>query len=119
MVTLPKLMEPGVTPSVPLVELAEPLSAIAMDGSDAFEFIARLPVSVPALVGEKFIVMFALEPAAKEYGRDNPLTLKPVPVTVAAEIVRLWAPVLERVSTLLWLLPTAMLPKRRLPGALR
>ena len=66
MVTLPKLMEPGVIPNVPLVELAEPLSATAMDGSDAFELIARLAVSVPALVGEKVTVRFALEPAAKE-----------------------------------------------------
>lgn len=66
MVTLPKLMELGVTPNVPLVELAEPLSATATDGSDAFEFIARLPVSVPAMVGEKVTVRFTLEPATKE-----------------------------------------------------
>ena len=118
MVTLPKFMEPGVTPNVPLVEVAEPLRATATDGSDAFEVIARLAVSVPEVVGENCTVRFALEPAAKEYGRVSPLTVKPGPVTLAAEMVRLWAPVLERVSTLLWLLPTAMLPKLTLPGAL-
>lgn len=45
--------------------------------------------------------------------------MKPLPVMLAAEIVRLSAPVFETVSTLLWLLPTAMLPKLRLPGAVR
>ena len=59
-------MEPGVTPSVPLVVVAAPLSETPTDGSDAFEAIARLAVSVPELVGEKTIVRFALEPAAKE-----------------------------------------------------
>src|SRR5215472_13118577 len=119
MVTLLKFMEPGVTPSVPLVVVAVPLSETATDGSAAFDAIERLAVSVPELVGENFTVRLALEPAAKEYGRVSPLAVKPLPVTVAAEIVRLWAPVFERVRTLLWLLPTAMLPKLRLPGALR
>lgn len=40
-------------------------------------------------------------------------------MTEAAEIVRRCAPVFEMVSTLLWLLPTVMLPKLRLPGAVR
>lgn len=89
MVTLPKFMEPGVTPNVPLVEVAEPLRATATDGSDAFEVIARLAVSVPEVVGENCTVRLALEPAAKEYGRVSPLNVKPVPVMLAAEMVRL------------------------------
>jgi hypothetical protein len=59
-------MEPGVTPSVPLVVVAVPLSETATDGSDALEVMARLAMSVPELVGENFIVRFVLEPAANE-----------------------------------------------------
>jgi hypothetical protein len=66
MVTLPKLMEPGVTPSVPLVVVAVPLSETATDGLAAFEVIARLAVFVPELVGENVTVRSVLEPAAKE-----------------------------------------------------
>jgi hypothetical protein len=65
MVTLPKLMEPGATPNVPLVVVAVPLSETATDGSDAFDAIARLALSVPELVGENFTVRFALEFAGK------------------------------------------------------
>ena len=66
MVTLLKFIEPGVTPSVPLVAVAVPLSETATDGSEAFEAIERLAVSVPELVGENFTARLALEPAAKE-----------------------------------------------------
>lgn len=59
-------MEPGVTPSVPLVVVAMPLSETATDGSNAFEVMARLAVTVPELVGENLIVRFVLEPATKE-----------------------------------------------------
>jgi len=89
MVTLLKFMEPGVTPSVPLIVVAVPLSETATDGSAAFDAIERLAVSVPELIGEKFTARLALEPAAKEYGRVSPLTVKPGPVTLAAEMVRL------------------------------
>ena len=119
MVTLPKLMEPGVIPNVPLVVVAVPLSETVTDGLAAFDARARLAISVPELVGENVTDRVALEPADREYGRVSPLTVKPPPVMVAAEIVRLVPPVFERVSTLLWLLPTAMLPKLRLLGAFR
>jgi hypothetical protein len=66
MVTLPKFMEPGATPSVPLVFVAVPLSETITDGSAAFDAIARLAVSVPELVGENVTDMAALEPAGSE-----------------------------------------------------
>ena len=51
---------------MPLVVVAVPLRATATDGSDAFEVIARLAVSVPDLVGENVTDRVALEPAGRE-----------------------------------------------------
>lgn len=45
--------------------------------------------------------------------------MKPLPVTLAADMVRLDPPVLETVSVLLWLLPTGTLPRFKLDGAPR
>ncbi len=119
MVTLPKLNEPGVTPSVPVVLLAEPLRATVTEGSAAVDAMARLAVSVPELVGEKVTARFVLAPAASEYGSAGPLTANPLPVTLADEIVRLDPPVFETVSVWLWLLPVETLPKLRLAEVLR
>ena len=63
---MPNFMEPGATLSMPLVVVAVPLRATATDGSDAFEVIARLAVSVPDLVGENVTDRVALEPAGRE-----------------------------------------------------
>jgi len=66
-VTVPKLMEPGVTLSAPPLELvAVPLRETATDGSDAFDVIIRFAESVPELVGENVTERFALVPADKE-----------------------------------------------------
>lgn len=45
--------------------------------------------------------------------------MKPLPPTVTAEIVRLDPPVFDTVSACVWLLPTGMLPRFILEGALR
>jgi hypothetical protein len=64
---LPKLMDPGVTLSVPFDGLvAVPLKETVTDGSDAFELITRFAESVPELVGENATEKFALVPAASE-----------------------------------------------------
>jgi hypothetical protein len=112
-------MEPGVIPRVPLVVVAVPLSETVTAGSDAFDAMARLAVLVPALFGANVTAMFVLVPAASEYGRDIPLTVKPLPVTFAAEIVRFVPPVLEIVSDWVWLPPTGTLPRLILEGAFR
>ena len=49
-------------------------------------------------------------------GKVSPLMLKPVPLALAAEIVRLVPPVLVSVSERLELLPTVTLPNARLLG---
>lgn len=45
--------------------------------------------------------------------------MNPLPPTVAAEIIRLDPPVFVTVSAFVWLLPTGMLPRFILEGALR
>ena len=68
-------------------------------GSLAGEFVAlltieTLPVTLPAAVGAKVTLKLAFCPAGKVKGRDRPLTLKPVPVTLICEIVTPALPVL-------------------------
>jgi len=91
-------MEPGVILSVPLVVVAVPLRETVTAGSDAFDAMARLAALVPELVGANVTARFVLVPAAREYGSGSPLIVKPLPVTLAAEIVRFDPPVFEMVS---------------------
>ena len=63
--TLPKLMDPGVTPSVPLELAPVPDRATVTEGSDAFELRERVPLAVPTTVGEKTTDKVALLPAAR------------------------------------------------------
>ena len=118
-VRVPKLIDPGVTPSVPVEVVAVPERETATLGSDAFELRVRVALSVPAAVGANFTDKFALLPAPKTYGKDNPLTLKLVLLTAAAEMVRLDPPEFERVSACVLLVPTRMLPRFMLDGELR
>jgi hypothetical protein len=57
-----------------------------------------------------------LWPAFSVKGEVSPLKLNPVPLAVAAEIVRLVPPVLVSVSDKLVLLPTCTLPNARVVG---
>ena len=63
--TVPKLMDPGVTPSVPLDVVALPVRETATEGSEALEVRVRVPVLVPAAVGVKVTDRLALLPAAR------------------------------------------------------
>jgi hypothetical protein len=75
-----------------------------------------LPVALPAVVGANFAVKEVFCPAASANGVDKPLMLKPGPVTLAAEIVRLAAPEFIRVIDTDPLAPTRRLPKLTLVG---
>ena len=75
-----------------------------------------LPLAAPLVVGEKSTVNDVLWPAVSVTGKDSPLKLNPVPLAVAAEIVRLDPPVLVSVSDKLVLLPIWTLPNARLVG---
>ena len=73
---------------------------------DPFDTTDRLPLAAPALVGVKVAVNVTLWPAVSVTGTVSPLKLNPVPLAVAAEIVRLDPPVLVRVSDKLELVPS-------------
>ena len=85
-------------------------------GFEAFEMMLTLPLAAPLVVGEKSTVNNVLWPAVNVKGKDKPLRLNPLPLAVAAEIVKLDPPVLVSVSDKLVLLPTWTLPNARLVG---
>jgi hypothetical protein len=85
-------------------------------GFEPFEVMLTLPLAAPLVVGEKSTLNDVLWPAVKVKGKDRPLKLNPLPLAVAAEIVRLEPPVLVSVLDKLVLLPTWTLPKARLVG---
>src|SRR5271169_6179444 len=89
---------PGVTPV--------PESGMLKLGFEPLEVMLTLPLAAPLAVGEKSTVKDLLWPAVSVKGKDRPLRLNPVPLAVAAEIVRLEPPVLVSVSDKLVLLPT-------------
>jgi hypothetical protein len=75
-------------------------------GFEPFEVMLMLPLAEPLVVGEKSTLNDVLWPAVNVKGKDRPLKLNPVPLAVAAEIVRLEPPVLVSVSDKLVRLPT-------------
>jgi hypothetical protein len=75
-------------------------------GFEPLEVMLTVPLAAPLVVGEKSTVNDVLWPAVNVKGKDKPLKLNPVPLAVAAEIVRLDPPVFFSVSDKLVLLPT-------------
>lgn len=67
-------------------------------GFEAFESITTLPGKLPAESGAKVTVKDALCPGVKVIGADIPEMLKPVPATVACEIVAFSPPIFFIVS---------------------
>jgi hypothetical protein len=74
--------------------------------SEPVEVMLTLPLAAPLAIGEKSTVNDVLWPAVSVKGKDRPLKLNPLPLAVAAEIVRLDPPELVSVSDKLVLLPT-------------
>ena len=62
-VTVPKLIDPGVTPRVPLRLVAVPVKDTATDGSDALEASESVALLVPLVEGAKVTDRLALAPA--------------------------------------------------------
>ena len=73
---------------------------------EALLVIETLPFALPLDCGAKVVLNVALCPAARVKGKLSPVTLKPDPVAVACEIVRLDPPELVKVSDCVWLLPS-------------
>ena len=95
--TLPKVKLVGLALRVPGA-VAVPESETLKLGLEALLVMMRLPVGVPAVVGANTTLNDLLAPAARVRGNVRPLTLNPVPVAVACEIVTLDPPLLVTVS---------------------
>jgi hypothetical protein len=66
MMTLPKLVDPGVTPRVPLEVIPLPVRETPTDGSDALELLREsVALSVPVVEGTKVTDRLALPPAGR------------------------------------------------------
>lgn len=85
----------GLAESVPWVPV--PVSAIKAGDPGALLVIETLPVTAPEAVGVNFAVKVVFAPALIVAGTVKPLMLKPLPVAVAAVIVRAASPVLVKV----------------------
>ena len=92
------LSAPGATPV--------PDNATLRLGFDPLDVIDTLPLVAPLLVGANFTLKEVLCPAFKVTGNVSPLILNPVPLALAAEIVRLDPPEFVSVSVRLELLPS-------------
>jgi hypothetical protein len=79
----------------------------------AVDTTARVPLADPAAAGANVTVNVTRSFAASVIGIFRPLTEKPVPLTVASEIVTAVAPVLVSVSVRLDLLVFVTLPNER------
>jgi hypothetical protein len=101
----------GVCACVPV-----PLNAIAMGEPAALLAIEMLPLAPPAEDGVKLAEKLTLWPALSVVGVDNPAMAKPVPETLAEEIIMLAVPEFVRVMDCDPLLPTATLPKLTVIG---
>ena len=63
MVTLPKLIDPGLTPKVPVAVVPLPLRDTHTDGLEALELKESVTLSVPVADGEKVTDRLTLPPA--------------------------------------------------------
>lgn len=114
-VTVPKLSVAGETDSCPWA-VAVPESGMLSGEFEAFDTTERVPLLEPEAVGAKVAVKVTLWLEVSVVGRVSPVIEKPVPVTLACEIVTEEPPVLVSVSDKFVLLPTATLPNARLTG---
>ena len=114
--TLPKLKLVGLAVSWNVAATPVPLSGIAVGELGALLTSDTEPVTLPAAVGVNAALNVALAPAAIVCGTLRPVMLKPVPVTVACEIVALAVPVFFKVIVCEALFPVMTLPKAALDG---
>ena len=104
-VTFPKMTLLGFAVSEPAATPV-PESAMFKGEPGASEAMARLPLTVPAAVGANLTENVTVWVGVNVVGSASPVIEKPVPVTVAWEIVTFDPPVLVSVSDRLELLPT-------------
>jgi hypothetical protein len=96
-VTLPKLRLVGLAAIWPGLAPV-PDSGTLREGLDAFDVIARFPLTALPDVGAKMTLKLTLCPTPKFIGKLRPLALNPAPVKLTPEIVTLEPPELVSVS---------------------
>ena len=114
--TLPKLRLVGFAVSRKVAVTPVPLRAIISGELGALLTSETVPVTLPAALGVKTALNVALLPAAMVSGTVRPVMLKPLPDTVAWEIVTLALPALDNLMVCELLVPVITLPKLALVG---
>jgi hypothetical protein len=114
--TLPKLRLVGFAPNRNVAATPVPLSPIVRGEPGALLTSETEPVTLPAVVGVNTASNVVLAPTAIVCGMLRPVMLKPVPATVACEIVALAVPVFFKVIVCEPLFPVMTLPKLAFDG---
>ena len=113
--TLPKLKVVGESDNWPCA-VSVPESAMFSSELSAVDTTASVALLDPEAVGANVSVNVTLCFAASIAGKVSPLYVKPVPLTVASEMVTADVPVLVNVSERLALLPFCTVPKESADG---
>ena len=113
--TLPNGRLDGFAASVP-GPTPVPDNAMLRLGFAPLEVMLMLPLAAPLVVGANCTVNDVLCPAFNVTGTVEPLRLNPLPLAVAAEMVRAVPPEFVSVSERDFALPTWTLPKPKLEG---
>jgi len=114
--TFPKLKPVGLAPSNWVAACPVPLKGMASGELGPLLTRETDPLTLAVEVGAKATLKVVLAPAAIIVGVARPLILKPVPDTLAAEIVTLAVPLFFRVTVCELVSPTTTLPKLTLAG---
>ena len=112
---MPKATLEGFGVSAPSVTPTPEIGRFRL-GLEPFDVTVTFPLTEPGPAGANFTVKDVLCPALSVTGIVMPLTLNPLPVADAAEMVTLLPPLLVRVTDWLPVEPTVTLPKVRLEG---
>jgi len=115
-VTFPKLKDVGLELSCPGVAVPVPDNDTVRVGFEALDEIVTVPLAAPVVVGANFTVNVVLCPAFTVSGVLMPLSVNPIPLIVADEIVTFDPPVLVTVADRDWFDPTVTFPKLRVVG---
>lgn len=115
-VTSPKLTFVGLVLNVSTGSIALPETVITLGEFGASLVIEMDPEAAPAAMGKNCTLKETACPGAIESGVANPVTLKPVPVTLAELMVRVVAPPFVNVTVWVAPVPTIVSPKVMLDG---
>ena len=109
--SFPKLKLVGVVAIVRVSATPVPLTVMVNVLFAALLAIDTLPATYPVTVGAKVSVAFTVLPPASSSGVVIPCSAKPFPLTLAAEIVTLSAPVFINCTVCEFVVPSGTLPK--------